>query len=387
MESCEVSEILKSAKNIPKTIFLFPLTAFILVLLLPLLIHFNQSSSKILFTTTTVVENQTTTTPTTSCSNLFSGKWVPYLEQSYYNETCPFIKENQNCFVNGRPDGDFLKWRWKPDGCELPLFDAKVFLKIVKGKSMAFVGDSIARNQMQSLLCLLSSVARPEDVTTKYVSKDDLTYFKWWLYADYNFTITMLWSPFLVKSSKSYIYNSSNFLKPESLYLDEPDTAWTSRIENYDYVIFSGGQWFFRPFTFYENNQVVGCQKCNNSIELNYYGYKKAYQTALKTITNHEKFKGLVFLATHSPNHFENGEWNKGGGCNRTQPFSNEQKWDVHPYGLEILHQIQIDEFSAAKKNAGENGSRFGLIDITDAMLMRPDAHPNKYWHAMDKNV
>ncbi|XP_050877094.1 protein trichome birefringence-like 21 [Lathyrus oleraceus] len=383
MESCEATEILKSAKNIPKTVFLFPLTAFILVLLLPLLIHFNQSSSKVLFTTT-VVENQTTTT---NCNNLFSGKWVPYLGQPYYNETCPFITEKQNCLIHGRPDSDFLKWRWKPDDCELPLFDAKVFLKIVKGKSMAFVGDSIGRNQMESLLCLLNNVARPEDITTKYVSNEDLTYFKWWFYADYNFTITMLWSPFLVKSSKSYIYNSSNFYKPESLYLDEPDTAWTSRIENYDYVIFSGGQWFFRPFTFYEKNQIVGCQKCNNSIELNYYGYKKAYRTALKTIMNHKQFKGLAFLATHSPNHFENGEWNKGGGCNRTQPFSNEQKWEVHPYGLEILHQIQMDEFSAAKKNASENGSRFGLIDITEAMLMRPDGHPNKYGHALNKNV
>lgn len=155
MESCEATEILKSAKNIPKTVFLFPLTAFILVLLLPLLIHFNQSSSKVLFTTT-VVENQTTTT---NCNNLFSGKWVPYLGQPYYNETCPFITEKQNCLIHGRPDSDFLKWRWKPDDCELPLFDAKVFLKIVKGKSMAFVGDSIGRNQMESLLCLLNSVS------------------------------------------------------------------------------------------------------------------------------------------------------------------------------------------------------------------------------------
>lgn len=196
----------------------------------------------------------------------------------------------------------------------------------------------------------------------------------------------MLWSPFLVKSSKSYIYNSS-FYQPENLYLDEPDTAWTSRIENFDYVIFSGGQWFFRPFIFYENGSVVGCQKCNNSIELNFYGYKKAYQTALKTMTNLKRFKGLAFLVTHSPNHFENGAWNEGGGCNRTQPFIKDQEWEVHPYGLEILHQIQFEEFSIAKKVAGENGLRLGLIDITDAMLMRPDGHPNKYGHALEKNV
>ncbi|KAH0699171.1 hypothetical protein KY290_013985 [Solanum tuberosum] len=58
----------------------------------------------------------------------------------------------------GRPDTDFLKWKWKPDRCELPIFDAHQFLEFVRGKSLAFVGDSVARNHMQSLICLLSKV-------------------------------------------------------------------------------------------------------------------------------------------------------------------------------------------------------------------------------------
>jgi len=146
METCEATEIFK-----PKRIFLFPLTVLLLVILLPLLIHFNQTSSKVLYP---IVE------PITSrCNNLFIGTWVPYLKQPYYNQTCPFITEKQNCLIHGRPDSDFLKWRWKPDDCELPMFDATQFFKIVKGKSMAFVGDSIGRNQMESLLCLLNSVS------------------------------------------------------------------------------------------------------------------------------------------------------------------------------------------------------------------------------------
>ena len=60
--------------------------------------------------------------------------------------------------ANGRPDRAFLKWRWKPHDCELPLFDANKFLELVEGKSMAFAGDSIARNHFQSLLCLLAQV-------------------------------------------------------------------------------------------------------------------------------------------------------------------------------------------------------------------------------------
>ncbi|GJS74052.1 trichome birefringence-like protein 19 [Tanacetum coccineum] len=93
-----------------------------------------------------------------SC-DLFSGEWVDNPEGPYYtNETCWAIQEHQNCMKFGRKDRDFLKWRWKPYKCELPIFDPMLFLKMMTGKSLAFVGDSVARNHMQSLLCLLSRV-------------------------------------------------------------------------------------------------------------------------------------------------------------------------------------------------------------------------------------
>ncbi|GKA84783.1 trichome birefringence-like protein 19 [Tanacetum coccineum] len=79
------------------------------------------------------------------------------LEGPYYtNETCWAIQEHQNCMKFGRTDRDFLKWRWKAYKCELPIFDPMLFLKMMTGKSLAFVVDSVARNLMQSLLCLLS---------------------------------------------------------------------------------------------------------------------------------------------------------------------------------------------------------------------------------------
>ncbi|XP_061342694.1 protein trichome birefringence-like 19 [Gastrolobium bilobum] len=379
LEFIELFKCKYAARNISKGVFLLPLTLLIIVVLLPLIMKLNKSSSKI-------YASSLETTETRRC-NIFSGNWVPYPKGPYYdNGTCPFISDKQNCFIHGRPDRDFLKWRWKPHECELPLFDASLFLKLVRGKSMAFVGDSVGRNQMESLLCLLNSVTHPEDITARYTSKADI-YFKWWLYADYNFTLTLLWSPFLVNSTKTYL-NDSSFYNSENLYLDEADKAWTSQIENFDYVIFSGGQWFFRPLTFYENGEVVGCQKCPNMTELDFYGYRNAFRTALRTIGNLKGFKGLTFLVTHSPNHFENGVWNKGGGCNRTQPVTSmEEKTKVHPYGLEKLHEIQKEEFTEAEKEARKKGLHFGLIDITDAMLMRPDGHPHKYGHSLDKNV
>nr|GFB36405.1 protein trichome birefringence-like 19 [Tanacetum cinerariifolium] len=85
--------------------------------------------------------------------DLFSGEWVENPDGLYYtNETCWMIQEHQNCMKFGRTDHDFLKWRWKPYKCELPIFDPMLFLEMMRGKSLAFVGDSVARNHMQSLL-------------------------------------------------------------------------------------------------------------------------------------------------------------------------------------------------------------------------------------------
>lgn len=91
--------------------------------------------------------------------DLVKGKWVPDARPpDYTNETCRFIQGHQNCMKNGRPDVGYLHWKWQPDQCDLPRINAKSFLKAMRDRSMVFAGDSIARNQFQSLLCLLSQV-------------------------------------------------------------------------------------------------------------------------------------------------------------------------------------------------------------------------------------
>ncbi|XP_020974655.1 protein trichome birefringence-like 24 isoform X3 [Arachis ipaensis] len=89
----------------------------------------------------------------------FSGDWVPNpFRQFYTNETCSDIKSHQNCLKNGRPDREFLYWRWDPRGYELPLFDAGKFLNMMHGKVWALIGDSISRNHVQLLICILSTL-------------------------------------------------------------------------------------------------------------------------------------------------------------------------------------------------------------------------------------
>lgn len=100
--------------------------------------------------------------------DLYHGKWV--YESSgplYSNNSCPVLTQMQNCQGNGRPDKEYENWRWKPDQCDLPRFDPKKFLELMRGKTLAFIGDSVARNQMESMLCILWQVNR----------KDHLPYF------------------------------------------------------------------------------------------------------------------------------------------------------------------------------------------------------------------
>ncbi|BAT89831.1 hypothetical protein VIGAN_06090800 [Vigna angularis var. angularis] len=55
-----------------------------------------------------------------------------------------------------RSDSGYLYWRWSPRDCKLPEFNPKKFLKFMRNKSLAFIGDSVSRNHVQFLLCILS---------------------------------------------------------------------------------------------------------------------------------------------------------------------------------------------------------------------------------------
>ena len=97
-------------------------------------------------------------TVNTDC-DLYAGKWVyDSAGPLYTNSSCPVLTQMQNCQGNGRPDKEYENWRWKPAQCNLPQFDAMKFLELMSGKTLAFVGDSVARNQMESLLCILWQV-------------------------------------------------------------------------------------------------------------------------------------------------------------------------------------------------------------------------------------
>lgn len=158
-----------TAQRTPRILILVSLTLIILGLI-PLYHPFYRYPANLIVDHSSKITSHGTTTTTKyqkiikqddeDTCDVFIGEWVRNPDAPYYtNMTCWAIHEHQNCMKYGRPDTDFLKWRWKPKGCDLPIFNPYQFLDMMRNKSMAFIGDSVGRNQMQSLICLLSRVS------------------------------------------------------------------------------------------------------------------------------------------------------------------------------------------------------------------------------------
>ncbi|CAN1235354.1 Protein trichome birefringence [Linum perenne] len=69
--------------------------------------------------------------------DFFDGEWV--MDDSY-----PHI-------LNGRPDKDYQKYKWKPHCCTLPRLNDGRLLDMLRGKRLVFIGDSLNRNMWESM--------------------------------------------------------------------------------------------------------------------------------------------------------------------------------------------------------------------------------------------
>ncbi|KAH9323957.1 hypothetical protein KI387_018596, partial [Taxus chinensis] len=88
--------------------------------------------------------------------DIFDGKWaVDNSYPLYRTRSCLFIDDAFDCEGNDKKYLGYMKWRWQPRDRNLPRFNATNMLEQLRGKRLVFVGDSINRNQWESMLCLL----------------------------------------------------------------------------------------------------------------------------------------------------------------------------------------------------------------------------------------
>ncbi|MCL7036876.1 hypothetical protein MKW94_022629, partial [Papaver nudicaule] len=134
----------------------------------------------------------------TSSCDLFAGKWVYDNSTSplYSWKNCSFLIDEFACEKFGRKDVSYQNWRWQPNQCDLPRFNARALLERLRGKRMVYVGDSINTNQFVSMVCMVESVI-PSALKSMHTN-GSLISFK---AIEYNATIEFYWAPLMVESN------------------------------------------------------------------------------------------------------------------------------------------------------------------------------------------
>ncbi|KAF7075804.1 hypothetical protein CFC21_080551 [Triticum aestivum] len=133
----------------------------------------------------------------------------------------------------------------------------------------------------------------------------------------------------------------------------------------------------------YEAGRLVGCHYCQlpNVTDLTpRYALRMATRAALRALSGADgRFRGTALLRTVDPSQYEGGQWNsEDGNCVRTAP---SRRGERRVEGFERdFRELQREEFAAAAERAAATGNvRMMLMDTTEAMILRADAHPSKY--------
>lgn len=313
-----------------------------------------------------------TSASSTGKCDLFQGKWVhDSLGPLYKNDSCPVLTQAQNCQGNGRPDKDYENWRWQPTSCDLPRFDAHKFLELMHGKTLAFVGDSVARNQMESMMCILWQVETPQNRGNRKMQR--------WFFRSHSVTIIRIWSAWLVHtSSEAFQFAPEGLTK---LHLDKMDETFMDYLPTFDVLVISSGHWFTKKAAFIYKGNVVGGQlwweKGHERKIENAKAFALSTETALKGIVSHPDYKGLTIFRTFSPDHYEGGAWNTGGSCTgKVRPFTDNEL--VTNGFTDLMRSRQLYAYEEAKKSL-TNRSKLIWTDITSIFAFRGDGHPGPY--------
>uniref|UniRef100_A0A2K1ZSD1 Uncharacterized protein n=1 Tax=Populus trichocarpa TaxID=3694 RepID=A0A2K1ZSD1_POPTR len=88
--------------------------------------------------------------------NFSKGRWVVDSRWSLYSgKKCrSWLSGMWACRLTTRTDISYEGYRWQPENCTMPDFERTAFLRRMQHKTIAFIGDSIGRQQFQSLMCM-----------------------------------------------------------------------------------------------------------------------------------------------------------------------------------------------------------------------------------------
>ncbi|XP_042403140.1 protein trichome birefringence-like 9 [Zingiber officinale] len=232
-----------------------------------------------------------------------SGRWVwdGTHRAEAYTEDCPFLDPGFRCRQNGRSDSGYLYWRWQPRGCNLPKFNASELLERSRNGKIVFVGDSIGRNQWESLVCMLAKAVRNQSsIYEKY--GNPITKHKGFLsivFSDHNLTVEYYRAPFLAAVSRPPPAAPSSVRS--AIHLDELN--WQSKHwVDADVLVLNAGHWWNQKKTIGSGMYFQVGGEINTTMDV-----KEAFRRTIDTVklwSLNKLQKGSVFFRNNSPIHF-----------------------------------------------------------------------------------
>eukprot|EP01018_Ginkgo_biloba_P016805 Gb_26511 [translate_table: standard] len=263
---------------------------------------------------------------------------------------------------------------------------------MLRGKRLVYVGDSINRNQWESMLCLLRA-AVPEG-GGKMKSGDGGKFIAYFIKAC-NCSVELSWAPFLVQQRRIPATNDS--AATEALRIDTIDEQ-SRHWKQADVLVFNTGHWWTHEepyngwdgqsamwtivmlwFVLWANFNGVNYFEEGNHVPAHMeeaIAFEKALRTWARWVeTNINPHNTQVFFRGYSPVHFHGKAWGKrvGGGCfNETKPIDKMEEEKERVYG-------ERKRMSIVEKVLGDTKIGVKLLNVTRLSMYRKDAHSSVY--------
>lgn len=308
--------------------------------------------------------------------NYAKGKWVPDNKHPLYSGFgCKqWLSAMWACRLMQRTDFAYERLRWQPKDCQMEEFEGSKFFRRMQNKTLAFVGDSLGRQQYQSLMCMVTGGEETndvEDVGKEYgliVAEGSARPNGWaYRFSRTNTTILYYWSASLCDVEPIDVNNPDT---DYAMHLDRPPAFLRQFIHKFDVLVLNTGHHWNRG-KLNANRWVMhvgGVPNTDRKIAVIWAAKNLTIRSVVSWVDSQlPKYPGLkAFYRTISPRHFFGGEWNTGGSCDNTKPMS---------VGKELLEEESSDQVAAS----AVKGTRVKLLDITGPSQLRDEGHISRY--------